>query len=90
MAKGKYKQDLDLMMDQMAIELSRTPIQEVKPVETIAELEPGKVAEPEKKPEGQLNVWIPKDLLKKVKVHSAETDQSLKEITIKALEAYLR
>ncbi|RRB06850.1 hypothetical protein [Larkinella rosea] len=36
--------------------------------------------------EQQLNVWIPKDLMKRLKVKGAETDRSLKEMVIDALE----
>ena len=41
------------------------------------------------KEEQQLNVWIPKDLMKRLKVKGAEADRSLKEMVIKALSSYL-
>jgi len=41
------------------------------------------------KEEQQLNVWIPKDLMKRLKVKGVETDQSLKEMVIEALEQFL-
>lgn len=39
--------------------------------------------------EQQLNVWIPKDLMKRLKVKGAETDQSLKEMVTEALSQYV-
>jgi hypothetical protein len=39
--------------------------------------------------EVQLNVWIPKHLMHKAKERKFETDESIKEITIKALSLYL-
>jgi predicted HicB family RNase H-like nuclease len=74
---NKYSEKLGGLANRLKEETPKTPIQEVKPIPTA------------KKEESQLNVWIPKDLLKQVKVHGAETDLSLKEITIKALEQYL-
>jgi hypothetical protein len=41
------------------------------------------------KDEQQLNVWIPKDLMKRLKVKGAETDQSLKEMVAEALSQYV-
>lgn len=41
------------------------------------------------KVEQQLSVWVPKDLMKRLKVRGAETDQSLKEMVIEALERFL-
>jgi hypothetical protein len=35
--------------------------------------------------ESQLNVWIPNELMKKIRLLSAETRKSQKEITIEAL-----
>jgi predicted HicB family RNase H-like nuclease len=54
------------------------PIQKVVPVKE-------KVTDNDK----PLNVRIHKDLLKRVKVYSAEKEVSLKEITTQALEQYL-
>jgi hypothetical protein len=76
---NKYSEKLGGLANRLKEETPKTPIQEVKPIPTATA----------KKEESQLNVWIPKDLLKQVKVHGAETDLSLKEITIKALEQYL-
>ncbi|MBD2699836.1 hypothetical protein IC229_04260 [Spirosoma sp. BT702] len=39
--------------------------------------------------EQQLNVWIPKDLMKRLKVRGVEADKSLKEMVTEALEQFL-
>lgn len=52
-------------------------VQEVKPIIEIIE-----------KKESQLNVWIPDTLLMKIKIRSAETGKSIKEITTEALINY--
>ena len=41
------------------------------------------------KSERQLNVWIPKSLMKKLKVKGIEEDKSLKELVINALDQFL-
>lgn len=75
-----YKSKLGNLADKLKKEEPKTPIQEVAPVK----------AQPvEKEPEGQLNVWIPRKLLKRMKTHGVEEELSLKEITILALEKYL-
>lgn len=75
-----YKSKLGNLADKLKKEEPKTPIQEVAPV---------KAQPAEKEPEGQLNVWIPRKLLKKMKSHGVEEELSLKEITILALEKYL-
>ena len=58
-----------------------TPVQEVRPVTT-------KLAEEE---QVRINgFWVPADLGRRIKIHSATTDMTQREIMIKALEAYLR
>lgn len=42
------------------------------------------------KKETQLNVWIPDTLLKKIRIHSAETGKSIKEITNAALTSFFK
>jgi len=39
--------------------------------------------------EQQLNVWIPKDLMKRLKIRGAETNSSLKEMVTDALNLFL-
>lgn len=75
-----YKNKLGSLADRLRTEEPRTPIQEVSPV---------KNKEEAKEPEGQLNVWIPKTLLKKMKSYGVEQELTQKDITILALESYL-
>lgn len=75
-----YKSKLGNLADKLRKEEPRTPIQEVAPIKPKA---------PAKEPEGQLNVWIPRHLLKKMKSHGVEQELSLKDITILALQKYL-
>jgi hypothetical protein len=76
-----YKSKLGNLADKLKKEEPKTPIQEVAPVKT---------QPTDKEPEGQLNVWIPRKLLKRMKTHGVEEELSLKEITILALEKYLQ
>lgn len=74
-----YKSKLGNLADRLKEE-PKAPIQEIVPV----------ISNPDKKePEAQLNVWIPKDLFKKMKTYGVEKELTQKEITIKALEAFL-
>jgi len=75
-----YKNKLGSLADRLKKEEPKTPIQEVSPVKTKAIL---------KEPEGQLNVWIPKILLKKMKSYGVEKELTQKDITIAALEKFL-
>lgn len=75
-----YKDKLGGLANKLKTEKPKTPIQEVTPVKDIVE---------QKESVAQLNVWIPKELLKKMKRVGVEKDLSLKEITIKALNVYL-
>jgi hypothetical protein len=75
-----YKDKLGGLADKLKKETPKTPIQEVHPVRqnVIA-----------KEDEAQLNVWIPKGLLKRMKSFGVEYDQSLKNINIEALKFFL-
>lgn len=75
-----YKNKLGDLADRLKKEVPKTPIQEVSPVK-------GKVVE--KEPEGQLNVWIPKKLLKRMKSFGVERELTQKDIAILALNKYL-
>ena len=75
-----YKSKLGSLADKLKNDQPKTPIQEVHPV---------KVAMPIKGTEVQLNTWVPKALLKRMKVYGLEHDLSLKEINIQALELFL-
>lgn len=41
------------------------------------------------KADQQLNVWISKDLMKRLKIKGAEADKSLKQLVIEALEQFI-
>lgn len=75
-----YKNKLGNLADKLKKAPPKTPIQEVHPVKIDAEV---------KEPEAQLNVWIPKGLLKKMKGYGLEHDLSLKDLSILALEFFL-
>ncbi|MEB0222448.1 hypothetical protein, partial [Pseudomonas sp. AB12(2023)] len=66
--------------DKLKKETPKIPIQEVHPVRQNATV---------KEDAGQLNVWIPKALLKRMKSYGVEYDHSLKEISIDALNFFL-
>ncbi|NNU34411.1 hypothetical protein HK413_10230 [Mucilaginibacter sp. S1162] len=75
-----YKDKLGGLADKLKKETPKAPIQEVHPVRQIVAL---------KEKEAQLNVWIPKGLLKRMKSYGVEFDISLKDISIEALRCYL-
>jgi hypothetical protein len=75
-----YKNKLGNLADRLKNEEPKTPIQEVNPVKNNIS---------GKEEEGQLNVWIPKTLLKKIKNYGVEQELSHKEIAILALQKYL-
>jgi len=79
MAKStEYADKLQGFADRVKTEPVQLPVQKVMPVQPT-----------ETKEEQQLNVWIPKDLMKRLKVKGAETDQSLKEMVIEALNQFV-
>lgn len=75
-----YKNKLGNLADRLKKEEPKTPIQEVNPVKAKAE---------NKETEGQLNVWIPKTLIKRMKSFGVERELTQKDIAILALEKYL-
>ena len=75
-----YKNKLGNLADRLKKEEPKTPIQKVSPV---------KDRTAEKEPEGQLNVWIPKKLLKRMKSFGVERELTQKDIAILALDKYL-
>lgn len=81
MAKNNSFTDrLQDFADRVKTEPVQLPVQKVTPVQATA-------ASPRE--EQQLNVWIPKDLMKRLKVKGAEADKSLKEMVTEALERFL-
>ena len=77
----KYQDKLSGFAERLKTEEIRTPIQEVKPVVEVAK----KVTEPEI----QLNVWISKKLMKKIKQKSLDADMSIKDWVTDALKSKL-
>lgn len=75
-----YKDKLGGLADKLKKETPKTPLQEVHPIRRSTEV---------KEDEAQLNVWIPKALLKRMKSYGVECDVSLKDINIDALKFFL-
>ena len=75
-----YKDKLGGLADKLKKDTPKTPIQEVHPIKQNAAV---------KEDEAQLNVWIPKALLKRMKSYGVEYDISLKDISIDALKFFL-
>ena len=75
-----YQNKLGNLAHKLKQERPKTPIQEVQPVKLQAA----------KDAEVQFNNWIPKDLLKRLKIFSIEHEQTLKDINIQALELFLK
>jgi predicted GNAT superfamily acetyltransferase len=76
---SSYKERMGGLANKLKSEQPKMPIQEVKQV-SVKEV---------KAETTQLNVWIPKDLVKRMKSHGIEKELSLKDITTQAIEAYL-
>jgi len=75
-----YKSKLGDLADKLRKEVPETPLQEVRPV---------RFAGAGKEKEVQLNTWIPKGLLKRIKSYGVEHDLSVKDINIMALTSFL-
>jgi hypothetical protein len=76
----EYKSKLGNLATKLKTDAPKMPIQEVHPV---------KMQEEEKEEEAQLNTWIPKGLLKRMKSYGIDQDLSLKDINILALKFFL-
>jgi hypothetical protein len=76
----EYKSKLGNLATKLKADAPKIPIQEVHPV---------KPPEAEKEEEAQLNTWIPKGLLKRIKSYGIDQDLSLKDINIRALKFFL-
>lgn len=77
--KTAYESKLQGFADRVKTEPVQLPVQKVTPVQEVSS----------PKEEQQLNVWIPKDLMKRLKVKGVESDQSLKEMVIDALNQFV-
>ncbi|GAB4042053.1 hypothetical protein [Spirosoma jeollabukense] len=89
MAK-EYKNTMKALSDKLNSEPIKTPIQEVRPVESAAAPsapQPETVNTPRK--ETHVNFWVPEELMERLKIHAAKSKKTIKEIGNEALEAYL-
>ncbi len=78
---NKYQDKLSGFAERMKSEENLAPIQEVKPI--------GKKNLKQSEKEVQLNVWIPKSLMKKIKQKSLNEDISIKDFVTKGIMFYL-
>ena len=78
-----YKKKLGSLADKIRNEIPQTPIQKVEPVTPVPETT-------DNGGEARFNNWIPKDLKKRVKAYGVQHDISQKDITIEALESFLK
>ncbi|MDB5061969.1 MAG: hypothetical protein JWP67_1812 [Mucilaginibacter sp.] len=76
----EYKNKLGSLANKLKTDTPKIPIQEVHPVKPL---------EDDKEEEAQLNTWVPKGLLKRVKSYGIDKDLSLKDINILALKFFL-
>jgi len=79
MAKTDYNEKRSSFAERLKSTPAPATIQQVQPV----------APEPTKIEEVQINAWIPKTLMKRLKTHAVEHEQSLKDIVTAALEQYL-
>ncbi len=77
-----YKKKLGNLASKIKSETPQTPIQQVLPVKTSAV--------PADDQEARFNNWIPKGLKRKIKAYGAQNDISQKDITIQALQQFLK
>lgn len=74
-----YANKLQGFAERVKAEPVQVPVQKVIPVQTMSE----------SKEEQQLNVWITKDMMKRLKVKAIENDKTLKEMVTEAIEQFL-
>jgi len=79
--KGTYKKKLSGFAERLKTEPAIVAIQTVNPI--------NKVNTVEKLEELQLNVWIPKTLMRQLKAKGLDIDKSIKEMVNEALTNYL-
>lgn len=77
-----YKQKLGNLANKIKNETPQTPIQQVQPVKELTV--------PAQEEEARFNNWIPKGLKRKIKAYGVQNDISQKEITIQALQKFLK
>jgi hypothetical protein len=76
----EYNNKLGSLANKLKTDAPKILIQEVHPVKPLEE---------DKEEEAQLNTWIPKGLLRRVKSYGIDHDLSLKDINILALTFFL-
>ena len=84
---NEYSNKLKQLGNRIKTEEPKLPIQEVRPVGA----EPTKTelsSSPKK--EAHVNFWVPEELMEKLKIQSAISKKSIKQIGIEALEDYLK
>jgi hypothetical protein len=77
-----YKKKLGNLANKIKNETPQTPIQQVQPVKALPV--------PADEEEARFNNWIPKCLKRKIKAYGAQNDVSQKDITIQALQKFLK
>jgi NRPS condensation-like uncharacterized protein len=76
-----YKEKRNSFAERLKTTPAAAQIQKVEPVQTL-------VVEP-KIEEVQINAWIPKELMKRVKTKAVQEERSLKDVVTAALLAYV-
>jgi hypothetical protein len=76
-----YKEKRNSFAERLKTTPAAAQMQKVEPVQT-------EVVEP-KIEEVQINAWIPKDLMKRVKTKAVQEERSLKDVVTEALLAYV-
>ncbi len=79
-----YKEKRNSFAERLKSEPTSITIQQVEPIVTVA----SKVEEP-KIEEIQINAWIPKDLMKRIKTNGVMEEKSIKDIVVEALMSYV-
>jgi hypothetical protein len=79
-----YKEKRNSFAERLKSEPTAMTIQQVEPIAVIAK----KVEEP-KTEEIQINAWIPKDLMKRIKTKAVIEEKSIKEIVVESLMRYV-
>ena len=79
-----YKEKRNSFAERLKSEPTAITIQQVEPIASV----PTKKEEP-KIEEIQINAWIPKDLMKRIKTKAVMDEKSLKEIVVEALMRYV-
>jgi NRPS condensation-like uncharacterized protein len=77
-----YKKKLGTLASKIKNETPQTPLQQVQPIKTLT------VSADDQ--EARFNNWIPKGLKRKIKAYGAQNDISQKDITIQALQQFLK